>query len=443
MENKLEKLAGEVLHISRNTLMMHLRFMDKAISMLSCEPALESQGLFMNAKGIFYDPWYVLQSFQKKKEIPVHQYLHMVLHGVYQHFWVSTLVNQDYWDLACDIAVEYTIQDMGLAVTEVGTAGAQQKEFDKLGKKVKYMTADMLYAYFLGSALSESETGRLQALFAFDRHDLWYQRESRSVKDTGLPASDGAFSQQMCQEWKEIAQQMMLDLETFSKEQGSGTGGLTQNLLAVTRERYDYTKFLKKFAVLGEGMKINDEEFDYVFYTYGLHLYGKMPLIEPLEYKEVKQIREFVIAIDTSGSTGGDLVQAFMQKTYNILKQQESFFTKFNLHLVQCDAKIREAVKITNQQEFDDYLKTMEIRGLGGTDFRPVFAYVDELIAKKEFQNLKGMIYFTDGLGVFPAKQPDYQVAVVYVEEGYENPEVPVWAIKLVLTPEDIHASGL
>ena len=30
-------------------------------------------------------------------------------------------------------------------------------------------------------------------------------------------------------------------------------------------------------------MKINDDEFDYIFYTYGLKLYEKMPLIEPLE----------------------------------------------------------------------------------------------------------------------------------------------------------------
>ena len=49
-------------------------------------------------------------------------------------------------------------------------------------------------------------------------------------------------------------------------------------------------------------MKLNPDEFDYNFYTYGFALYENMPLIEPLEYREVKRIREFVIAIDTSGS---------------------------------------------------------------------------------------------------------------------------------------------
>ena len=140
------------------------------------------------------------------------------------------------------------------------------------------------------------------------------------------------------------------------KSQGIGAGLLTQNLREVNRERYDYTEFLKKFAVRAEMMKINPDEFDYNFYTYGLELYENMPLIEPLEYKEVKRIREFVVAIDTSGSTSGDLVQTFVQKTYNILKSTESFFTKINLHIIQCDANIQEDIKITTQEEFDEYL---------------------------------------------------------------------------------------
>lgn len=183
----------------------------------------------------------------------------------------------------------------------------------------------------------------------------------------------------MAKVWQSISERMQVDLETFGKQRGLMTGDMTQNLAAVNREKYDYTAFLKKFAVMGEAMKINDDEFDYIFYTYGLQLYEKMPLIEPLEYKEVKAIREFVIAIDTSGSTSGELVQRFVQKTYNILKSTESFFSKINLHIIQCDAAIQEDQKITCQRELDEYLKTMQLHGLGGTDFRPVFEYVEAL----------------------------------------------------------------
>ena len=206
----------------------------------------------------------------------------------------------------------------------------------------------------------------------------------------------------------------------------------------MNRETYDYSEFLRKFAALGEELKVNDDEFDYIFYTYGLNLYGNLPLIEPLEYQEVKRVREFVIIIDTSGSTSGELVQKFVQKTYNVLKQKESFSQKVNLHIIQCDEEIQEDKKISTEKELDRYLEEMEIKGQGGTDFRPAFAYVDELVKNHEFKNLKGVIYFTDGFGEFPEKKPDYETAFVYLEENYQNPEVPPWAIKLILRPEEI-----
>ena len=188
-------------------------------------------------------------------------------------------------------------------------------------------------------------------------------------------------------------------------------------------------------------MKIDDEEFDYIFYTYGLKLYERMPLVEPLEYKETKKVREFVIAIDTSGSVSGDLVQKFVQKTYNILRSTESFASKVNIHIIQCDQEIREDVKVTSQEEFDEYLAHMTLKGFGGTDFRPVFAYVEELRKKREFSNLKGLIYFTDGLGLYPERKPDYDTAFVFLDEDYQNPNVPSWAIKLILDRDEIERS--
>lgn len=74
------------------------------------------------------------------------------------------------------------------------------------------------------------------------------------------------------------------------------------------------------------------------------------------------------------------------------------------------------------------------MRGFGGTDFRPAFGYIDALRARGELANLKGMIYFTDGLGSFPDKAPDYDVAFVFMDdEGRDIPPVPPWAMKLVL----------
>ena len=74
---------------------------------------------------------------------------------------------------------------------------------------------------------------------------------------------------------------------------------------------------------------MDDDSFDYTFYTYGLSMYGNMPLIEPQETKEVKKIEEFVIVVDTSMSCSGELVRKFLEETYDVLSENEVSSGKF------------------------------------------------------------------------------------------------------------------
>lgn len=238
--------------------------------------------------------------------------------------------------------------------------------------------------------------------------------------------------------WKDISERMLVDLQTSSKEWGDKSDTMLQGVKKLNRDKYDYSTFLRKFATMREDIQINPDEFDYVYYTYGMQRYGNIPLIEPLEYKEVKKVRDFVIAIDTSGSCAGEVVQKFLDKTYSLFTQQENFFKKINLHIIQCDAEIQSDVKITCREEFDDYVRDLEFRGFGGTDFRPVFEYVNDMIEQGEFDDLKGLIYFTDGNGTYPKKRPPYETAFVFVDDDEFEYEVPSWAMKLVLETTDI-----
>lgn len=440
---KWNKLARDVLILSRNTLLVNLRFLDAALSQFEFFP-IEESTLLTDGKHILYNPRHILECYKTAKEIPVRDYLHIVMHCVFRHMYMDPKLNRPYWDLACDIAVENVITELGLKAVTTARERQQTQYIAAIQKELKHVTAEKIYSYLRQTVPDPNKIAEIRGLFYADNHEIWYMTGQEIEARFGLSSGTGEGQNgtesraEMAAVWTGISERMQVDLETFGKQRGLLPGAMTQNLAAVNREKYDYTAFLKKFAVLGETMKINDEEFDYIFYTYGLQLYEKMPLIEPLEYKEVKAIREFVIAIDTSGSTSGELVQKFVQKTYNILKSSESFFTKINLHIIQCDADIQEDRKITCQEDFDEYLKTMQIRGLSGTDFRPVFAYVERLRKNKEFTNLKGLIYFTDGYGAFPVKKPDYDAAFVFVEDDYNNPDVPAWAIKLVLQKDEI-----
>ena len=454
---KRNKLAADVLRLSRNTLLVNLRFLDAALNQLD---PLVADGLTFATDGevLAYEPAHVLRTYKEEREAVTRAYLHMVLHGVFRHMFVHTLVDHHVWDLACDIAAEYVIAGLSLKAATTRRELLQKSVYAELQKEIKQLTAEKIYRYYLDKQLTQEKLSELRGAFYADDHRIWYMSKAERALALGRSASVSVSNEPNEDDgnrevggadfavgvsateahWVEISRRMQMDMETFSKQQGDRAGNLIQNLREVNREKYDYTAFLKKFAVRGEAMRINDEEFDYVYYTYGLKLYKKMPLVEPLEYKEVKRIRECVIAIDTSGSVAGDEVQSFLQKTYNILKSTESFFSKINVHIIQCDATIQEDAKITSQDEFDEYLKAMKIRGLGGTDFRPVFSYVDWLREKKEFQNLKGLIYFTDGWGTFPARKPDYDTAFVFVDDGVNNYDVPPWAIKLVLQKEEI-----
>ena len=215
-------------------------------------------------------------------------------------------------------------------------------------------------------------------------------------------------------------------------------GAMVQALRSLNRTKYSYTELLRRFGVHGEQMHLSDEEFDNNYYTYGLDFYGNMPLIEPLEYSERKLIREFVIAIDTSGSVRGDVVQSFIQHTHDMLQKQESFFSRVSIHIIQCDDRVREDAVITCKEDFDEYIAQMQILGLGQTDFRPVFQYVETLRSKGELRNLQGLIYFTDGEGEFPAKKPDYDTAFILHCDDCCQPPVPSWAIRITLTEDEI-----
>lgn len=445
MQQQVEALAREVILLSRNTLFVNLRFLDVALSQFTLTSA--PLPFATNGQQLCYDPHHVLLRYKEEKEQSVRDYLHLVFHCVFRHMYTHTLVDKPLWNLACDIAVEEVINGLLLPCAAAKRQEQQAAELDRLRKEVKRLTAEKLYRYFLEKPPRNPEG--LRELFWGDDHTLWYlpmkaqngcksdRTEESSSNGVGEFENSFGVSISMEQTWKDISTRMQMDLETFSKNQGDKAGALTQNLRELNREKYDYTAFLKKFAVRGEVMRLDPDEFDYVYYTYGLKLYKNMPLIEPLEYREDKRIREFIIAIDTSGSVSGELVQKFFQTTYNVLKSTESFFSKINLHIIQCDAKIQEDVKVTSQEEFDTYLKTMTIKGMGGTDFRPVFSYVDELRRGKEFRNLRGLLYFTDGYGIFPEQKPDYDVAFVFLKDEYNNPDVPPWAIKLILQKDE------
>ena len=461
MDNEIDELVSESISYIQNNLLMKFGFLARVFQQLKI---LSSEKYIIASDGsnIYCNSRYILKLFLDNTEYLTRRYLHTVLHCIFQHQFIDSHMDFNIWNLACDIAVENIISELDTDKIDRSCEAKQVKEISKLKNSIDFMTAEKIYGYYMEHQLIEKRYEYLSDIFKADEHELWYNKEQldipqifddsegnneskndcdkfKSINDEYEDESNNEMSESDKQEiWKNISRQIQLEIEMQKSEKYDlESSGIVQNLHEVNKEEVDYSEFLRKFAVFGEEMKIDEDSFDYNFYMYGLSLYKNIPLIEPLEYKEVKHIREFVIAIDTSGSVKGETVQAFIQKTYNILKQQESFFTKVNIHIIQCDCEIQSDVKITSEQEFDNYINNMELKGFGGTDFRPVFEYVNELRRNKEFVDLRGLIYFTDGYGDFPEK-PDYKTAFVFLEDNFNNPDIPAWAIKVVLSSAQI-----
>lgn len=253
-----------------------------------------------------------------------------------------------------------------------------------------------------------------------------------SGQGAGEEAVGRRMSTEMQKKWQQAYEAAETNHSPGSKRAGTRQMSVTRSIALTSEKRCDYGDFLRRFATLREEGGLDMEQYDYGFYFWGMQQYGNVPLIEPLEYRERRKIEELVIAIDTSGSCSKELVRMFLEETRNILKEEDLFFRRFRLHIIQCDNQIQRDDRITSQEEMDWYLENLQVKGGGGTDFRPVFERIEEL-RRLELYRLKGILYFTDGYGIYPKAMPDYHVAFVFLKYRYDDIDVPGWAEKLVL----------
>lgn len=467
--SKIQELAAEVVALAQSRLMADLRFLSPSLEQLR-PTALSGLNVLFATDGrtLYYAPESLLRAFHAQQSAPTRALLHVTLHCLLGHPFQRQEKDNALWNIACDIAAEEIIRELDIPSCALLEDAGQDDWLFRLREACPKMTAQELYNFLLERQYPADVLAELREKFSRDSHLLWYARSrKRGAQKPGgekLPTSvqqdetedfdelappspeDDETREQLEQrqkeslrkQWKQLARQTKADLETFSRRHGKRAGALMDGLAPITFEECDYTEFLRRFGAQNEVMQLSDEAFDLIYYTYGLKTYGNIPLIEPLEYRDDKRIREFVIAIDTSGSVQGDIVQSFLQRTCDVLRQSGSFTTQVVIYLIQCDAEVQSVERLTSLDQLDELIPRLKLRGFGGTDFRPVFEYVDKLVEQRTLTELNGLIYFTDGMGTYPEKAPDYKTAFIFNRDDYISPNVPGWAIRAVLTTDNI-----
>ena len=474
LTSRWQQAALHILNDSRNELYISMRYLDLALSGLRFQIQTELPAIGTDGSVLFAHPKILADLYEKDRRLVNRTYLHIVLHCLLRHLFKNPPENTALWDLSCDIAVESVIDSMHVRPVRTGISALRRNWYDRLSKwqdqcfKSPVPTAERIYRVLSSHSLTDFEKTSLWREFHIDDHSLWPYMTKNAPEPAGpdlpplfqdqtqkndgtLKASDNQKIRDLKNRWQEISEKTQTRMETFDREISQGNGDLLDQVQVENRERYDYKKFLRQFAVIREEIQTDPDTFDMIFYTYGLSLYGNMPLMEFQEQKEVHRIQDFVIVIDVSMSTRGDLVRSFLEQTYNVLTEQESYLRKVHIHILQCDEQVREDRRILSRSDLDEYMKSFSLRGGGGTDFRPAFARVRELLDQGEFSWLKGMIYFTDGMGIYPQQAPSWETAFVFMEEDIRErkrrlpPEergsvgaVPPWAIRLIIPEEEL-----
>ena len=420
----LTAIGLEILQTARNELYLNLPYLDVALCSLDFQPGGGvTLSLATDGETLYYDGSFLSERYLRSRTAVDRAYLHVLLHCMLRHLWKKRGRVAELWDLACDVAVESILDELDYPCLREGIVPAKQKFYGECRREMKVLTAEGIYRYLLRQDLPEYELARLQRAFLVDDHGLWDPERQEDQKQR----------QRQDEKWKDRSDRTRTGMETVLAGTATGGEAVLEQVRVAVRDDVDYRAFLRRFAVPREVMEVDGDAFDYIFYTYGLSLYGNMPLVEPPETKEEKRIEDFVIAVDTSMSTSGELVRAFLTCTYAILRSTETFTRKVNIRIIQCDDQIRSDTEIHDLEQLKTYMDNFQLTGGSATDFRPVFEHVERLRKEGAFTSLRGLVYFTDGMGIYPKKRPAWDTAFVLLEEPPLSVKMPPWAIRLVV----------
>ena len=404
------ELGVQILQNCLSELMSIFPQLDAAFGALRFAPDPDVSGIGTDGEAVRFSPPELLRRYRDNPAAVRRGYLHMLLHCLYLHPF--QMRSGRMWELAEDMAVEQIIENAAVPRLALPSNPVREQCLHILGKEAH--SAEELHG-MLQNGTFPFPVDTLEAAFCFDTHGLWAMEPQRAAAGR--------------RKWQALSSGAGRGGASAGRSAGDGA----EVLDIPWRGVYDYRRFLRQFTTRREEVLLDPESFDQIFYNYGMEYYGNLPLIEPLEYQEVNRLEELVIAIDTSGSCSVETVRQFLAETYAIVSARENFFRKMKVWLVQCDCLIQSVTVIRSAEEWMESGRQITIQGRGGTDFTPVFHYVEDLRRKREIRNLKALLYFTDGDGVYPKVRTDYQTAFVFLHKSDKMDQVPPWAVRLVL----------
>ncbi len=318
------------------------------------------------------------------------------MHSVLKHQDRSAGRTKWLWQTATDYVVNSMLVNNGMQLPEYAN---YEKKFNGMyAEEVYQMLRDEMMddAFGMEEQLQQimkdddvhNENIQMQQenVASPDATDSKYDNDSKDKEETSSESTQN--SEALSKELKEQFEQI------FQKLNRQGT--LPQDLKFVVPEYFSH--------------KVDWREFLYGYIaTYSKSTYSFVPPNMKYLYRGIylpslsSDLLRIVISVDTSGSVDETLLSTFLGEISSIMQS----YPNYEIDLITADAKI-QSHNVFLPGESLDYT----ISGGGGTDFRPVFQYVDQQI---NYPTL--LLYFTDGMGTFPKSEPSYDVMWVMPKE--------------------------
>lgn len=264
------------------------------------------------------------------------------------------------WQMATDMAINDMLVQNGLTLPY----GAQYT------KHFSGMYAEEIYAELKSDMLRDDE-------------DLEYEADDEDDVE-----QDSSKSKEEIQE--EILQEMLFAEEAIS-------------LLENEFKQGKLPKTIDRFFKLNFSAKIDwRDELKVALDKYFRDDYTLLPPNKKLLYSgiylpsAISQTFKLVIAVDSSGSVNEELLSEFLSEANFLM----SLVQNYTIELLVADDKIHFHKTFYTGEALD-----VGLRGGGGTDFTPVFKFIDE-----NFYDVVLLLYFTDLEGIFPEINPNYEV---------------------------------
>jgi len=341
---------------------------------------------------------------------------HELLHIAFKHLQMyDSYSEKELLNIAADLEINQYIEDSykdetwdGLEITKAPWAAlnlpikAGTRKYYELIQQEIQNNPDGDTAKFVQAMKDANGDGESRTITLGDgtqvevkaSHEFWKQYENMDEAEKKLME-------------KQIEHQLKDTAEQVQKQRGTIPGELKELIdsLYVSEEPViDWRAYLRRFN--GMASKVFTKK---TRRKPNKRFYGNPAL-------KIKQRKNTLVAVDTSGSVSKDDLKEFLSEIHHIWK------TGTEVTVIECDATIGRVYEYKGKTE-----DAKEVTGRGGTSYEPVMRYLRD--HKDKFQNL---IYLTDGECSIEQTQPCKPVLWVHCSGRHINNELPGAKVQIV-----------